>query len=568
MVAAEKAADALGVTYDQMMETAGHRVAKAVIKRYPIKGARVLVLVGPGNNGGDGLVAGRYLAEAGADVAFYLYRSRDQETDINYAKVQKMGLFVVETSLDQRYRVLRTRLNITDILIDALLGTGVTRSIGGKLADLMKQVKAGIDQKHLQANKEHPGPKLVSIAQIEDEEDIQRGQSYGDQLFSQGSPFVVAVDCPSGLNCDNGKLDPLAIPAQLTVTFAGPKRGHFRFPGAAACGELVVADIGISSNLPEVNSISLGLTTAGFARSLLPQRPVDGHKGTFGTALIAAGSSHYWGAPVLAAQAAYRAGAGLVTLAVPEKIRSTTAAQLPEATYPPVPDQETLGEASAKMLSQGVKAKAILIGPGLGRAKNFITQFLSPFSNQTDFIKDVVDKNRPKRHFPPLIIDADGLNLLAQFADWPALLPPRSILTPHPGEMARLMGIHLTELKDRDRVAIAQEQAAAWGQVILLKGAYTIIAEPSGSAYILPFANPALATAGSGDVLSGVIVGLLAQGLGTYEAAVLGGYLHAAAGKLASETIGESGLLAGEIANWIPVVRQKLLGWPSLGFDE
>jgi NAD(P)H-hydrate epimerase len=240
---------------------------------------------------------------------------------------------------------------------------------------------------------------------------------------------------------------------------------------------------------------------------------------------------------MLAGRAAYRVGAGLVALAVPQKIRATAAGNLPEATYPPVPDEETFSAASLLFLQETVAAKAMLVGPGLEDARQFMTALL-------------VAKN-----LPPLIIDADGLNLLAQLPDWAGQLPPRTILTPHPGEMARLMGISLAELKQRDRVAVAQEQAAKWGHVVLLKGAYTVVAEPNGRTHILPFANPALGAAGSGDVLSGVIVGLLAQGLEPYEAAVVGGYLHAAAAELYP---GSTGLLASELADFLPEVIQRL----------
>lgn len=541
MVSAEKAADASGVTYEQMMETAGRAVAEAIIARYPVSGANVLVLVGPGNNGGDGLVAGRYLAEAGADVAFYLYRPRDRDSDPNYARAQDMGLFLIDAAFDQRFRVLRTRLNITDILIDALLGTGVTRAIEGELATMMRQVKAGISAQ-ANAGRETRRPFLTQINHVGDDPGPASSQETASQPTKR--PAVVAVDCPSGLNCDTGALDRLAFPAHLTVTFAGPKRGHFRFPGAAACGDLVVADIGIEASLPEVAAVKVELATAQYARTLLPQRPADGHKGTFGTALIAAGSSHYWGAPVLAARAAYRAGAGLVALAVPEQIRGTMAAQLPEATYPPVTDRETLQGASALWLRQHVAAQAILVGPGMGDAAPFLKALLSPEGTSPP---------------PPLVVDADGLNSLAMMPGWPEILPAGTVLTPHPGEMARLMDVPLAELKQWDRVALAQKQATEWGHVVLLKGAYTIIAQPGGSAHILPFANPALGTAGSGDVLAGVIAGLLAQGMAAYESAVLGGYLHAAAGQLASASMGDAGLLAGEIADWLPIVRRRLL---------
>lgn len=534
MVAAEKAAHAGGLTYNQMMEMAGWRVAEAIMARYSVAGMNLLVLVGPGNNGGDGLVAGRYLAEAGANVAFYLYRPRDAATDTNYAKVQQMGLFILDADADQRYRALRTRLKVTDLLLDALLGTGVSRPITGEMAVLMKQVRAGLHER-VDSAMISTQPGLVDVTQIH------------ANSPSMQSPIVVAVDCPSGLNCDTGSLDELAIPADLTVTFAGPKRGHFRFPGAAACGSLIVADIGIEPDLPDVMAVAVNLMTAIAARHLLPERPLNGHKGSFGWALIVAGSAQYWGAPVLAARGAYRVGAGLVALAVPERIRATIAGQLPEATYPVLTDQSHLGVTSARTLLKMMGTyKSLLIGPGLGRV--------------AEFMEVVFKEGGQPPKLPPLVIDADGLNWLSGLSEWHKRLPPRTILTPHPGEMARLMGAELlTEMQELDRVALARHKAAEWGHVVVLKGAYTVVADPQGQAYIVPFANPILGAAGSGDVLAGIIVGLLAQGLAAFDAALLGTYLHGAAGQLASLEMGSRGLLASEIAERIPQVCYTLL---------
>ncbi|MCP4357039.1 MAG: NAD(P)H-hydrate dehydratase [Chloroflexi bacterium] len=522
MVAAEKAADAAGHSYAQMMEIAGRSVAEAIMARWPVAEARILVLVGPGNNGGDGLVAGRYLAQASADVAFYLYKPRDLQTDENFAQIQQMGLFIVEASFDQRYRVLRTRLNSSHILIDALLGTGVSRPIGGNLAQLMQQLRVGwqddkvtLPHYPITSLPHHPPP-------------------------SSPHPLItVAVDCPSGLNCDTGELDKLALPADLTVTFAGPKRGHFKFPGAAACGELVVADIGIAADLPAVQDVNVELMTAVKANHLLPPRPIDGHKGTFGKVLIAAGCDRYQGAPVLAARGAFRAGAGLVALAVPEVVRQSAVISLPEATYPEVADERVLSAKSAKMLLATIdQHDALLLGPGLGEAADFVTALLAAET------------------LPPLLVDADGLNILAQMENWPSLLPPRTVLTPHPAEMSRLMGISLKDMLAQDRLKAAQTQAQTWGHIVLLKGAYTIVAAPTGEATLIPFASPVLAVGGSGDVLGGVIATLLAQGLGGYDAAVLGSYLHGAVGSL---TKTQSGLLASEIADLLPEVAQHII---------
>ena len=257
--------------------------------------------------------------------------------------------------------------------------------------------------------------------------------------------------------------------------------------------------------------------------------------------MIAAGSTRYWGAAVLAGRAAYRSGAGLVGLAVPCAIRSSLATQLPEATYPLIKENEVLGVDSAKSLLDELDLyQALLVGPGLYKAAPFLNSLLS------------VDNVAA---LPPLVVDADGLNLLADLPDWPERLPENTVLTPHPGEMARLMGMSLSQVKERDRVELALDMASKWRCVLLLKGAYTVVAAPDGRAAILPFASPALATAGSGDVLSGIIVALLGQGMEPYEAAILGGYLHGAAGTLPGV---EAGILAGEIADWIPEVWETL----------
>lgn len=541
MIAAEKAADAAGVAYAQMMEHAGQAVAEAILARYPVAEARVLVLVGPGNNGGDGLVCGRYLAQAGADVAFYLSKPRDPAADTNYAQIQQMGLFAVEAGFDQRFRVLRTRLSVSDLVVDALLGTGVTRPIGGDLAKLMRQLQAGVAERRT-ALHEPSHPRLVSLTPPRPA--LSPASTPSPRAVPSAYPIIVTVDCPSGLNCDTGELDALAVPADLTVTFAGPKRGHFIFPGAAACGELVVADIGIPPDLPVVQAVNVEVVTAVHAHTLLPARPQDGHKGSFGKVLIAAGCDQYRGAPVLAARGAFRAGAGLVALATPDVVRQTAVVALPEATYPLITAEQVLSaQDAAQLLPTLPQYDALLVGPGLGgttvgqTAVEFLFALLAA------------------PYLPPMVLDADGLNGLAQLPDWPRLLPPDTILTPHPAEMARLMGIPLANLLARDRVEVAREQAQAWGQIVLLKGAYTVVAAADGRVTILPFANPVLAVGGSGDVLSGVIVALLGQGVRPYEAAILGGYLHGAAGALYP---GDTGLLASELADLLPRAIQLL----------
>ena len=537
MIAAERAADEAGSSYAQLMETAGKRTAEAIVERVSVEGKPILILVGPGNNGGDGLVAGRYLAEAGADVAFYLTKPRNNAQDPNYAKIQEMGLLTIKAAADPHFRVLQTRLTNSDILIDALLGTGSARPISGELAKMMQHVHSSFAARRNAASKTVP-PKLITLIK----NDKITPSPPHPLTSSPPHPLTVAIDCPSGLNCNTGALDPLTLPADLTVTYGAPKWGHFLFPGAGVCGELVVADIGIDPELPEMKNIRVELVTSEMAQGLLPKRPLDGHKGTFGKVAIVAGCDQYRGAPILAAKGAFRAGAGLVALHVPNGLRDIATGQLPEATFPPVSEADLLGQdAAMQLLKTASQYKAILIGPGLGDAKTFLIPFLEGMAT-------IENK-------PPLIIDADGLNILATHPDWPKMLPSKTILTPHPAEMARLMDISLTAMKTLNRIETALFSAQEWGHIVLLKGAYTVIAAPDGQVRVLPFAAPILAVGGSGDVLSGVICSLLGQGLGSFEATVLGGYLHGSVGQLAEQ---EVGLLASEIADTIAEAIDKL----------
>jgi hydroxyethylthiazole kinase-like uncharacterized protein yjeF len=360
----------------------------------------------------------------------------------------------------------------------------------------------------------------------------------------ENAPFVVAVDGPTGLDYDSGALDETAIPANFTVTFAYPKVGHFRFPGAGALGKLVVADIGTDPALAA--DVTLEVATPEMVRGWLPQRPPNAHKGTFGKALIVAGSVHYTGAAYMAGAAATRAGAGLVTLALPSAIHIAIAAHLAEATYLPLPHKQgfVAAEAAQIVAEKMASYDALLVGPGLGQERETPT-----------FIEALL---RARENLPPLTIDADGLNILAKTEDWPERLSPGSVLTPHPGEMARLMGCSIKEVQ-ADRVATAQTQAAAWNQVIVLKGAYTIVAGPDGRVAIEPFANPGLATAGTGDVLAGTIVALRAQGLGAFESAAAGAYLHGLAGELARREKSTAGMVAGDVLTHLPQAWRHII---------
>ena len=536
MVEAERRADAHGQRYARMMELAGAGVAHFVmeeIARAGLQSGRILVLVGPGNNGGDGLVAGRYLAQQGHAVRFYLFKPRDPERDVNMGLVQTMGLPVTYFEADAALDRLAKETVQADLIVDALLGTGVSRPISGGLAQILEKVHAALQMRAPAADRSERGfsPRFKQIESV----------AAHTQLGHPQRPKIVAVDCPSGLNCDSGAIDPLALSADLTVTFAGPKRGHFLFPGAAACGRLEVIDIGIAPQL--LADIPLTLVTATWVKNHLPQRPLDGHKGSFGRLLIAAGSERYQGAPLFTAKAAFRAGSGLVSLAVPHGVRAGAASALPEATFPRLPASSRFGHDDADRLFElmhEMKFQGLVIGPGLGEADRFVERLLTAAS---------LSGNRP---LPRMVIDADGLNLLARRSNWPHLLPADTVLTPHPGEMARLMGIDLPTLLEQNRMEVALAQARAWQAVVVYKGAYTVIGAPDGRGFLIPFANPLLGVGGSGDVLAGLIGSLVGQGMRSVEAAAAGAYLHGAAGEIATADFGQRGMLARELIDYIP----------------
>ena len=534
----EAASDDAGHSYEAMMEQAGRAVSEAIIQRRVVQGKPVLVLVGPGNNGGDGLVAARYLAEARAQVACYLLKPRDAAQDRNYHLVQERGLEIVladdEKTADEneRWTKLDHLTQEADVIVDGLLGTGARPPLRGRAVQMLNRVR-----QTLAARSQIARASLTPLVPTT------------RHFVTPEQPLVVAVDGPSGLDYDTGDLDGAALAADLTVTFAYPKVGHFCFPGAGALGELVVADIGTDPAL--AGDVQLEVVTAAMVREWLPPRRPDAHKGSFGKAMIVAGSANYTGAAYLAGAAATRSGAGLVTLALPATIHTAVAAQLAEATYVPLPCQENgvfaVG-ATQELSTQLAGYSALLVGPGLGQARQTAT-----------LVEALLKEIREGAGLSlPVVIDADGLNILAQAKGWPELLPANSILTPHPGEMARLMACSTAEVQ-ADRLAAARSQATAWGQVVALKGAHTVVAAPDGRTVFLPFANPGLATGGTGDVLAGIIVALRAQSAGAFEAAAAGAYVHGLAGELARLALGAVGMAAGDVLAHLPAAWQRIL---------
>jgi len=532
MQAMEAQAHAIGHTYARMMELAGQGVARAILERVNVRERGVLVLVGPGNNGGDGLVAARYLAQAGAKVTAYLSHPRDETEDPVYRRARESGVTMVIAEADAEKPELTRLIENSAVVIDALLGTGTRLPLRGAIAEILRGV-------HRALNAAGISP-LASLSSLRPPLSLR--------------PLVVAVDGPTGMDFDSGALDPLCLPAQLTVTFAAPKWGHLRFPAAAILGEVVVADLGIPGECwPRQGGVEV-LTTEQ-VRAWLPARPPDAHKGLFGSALLIAGSARYTGAALLAAQGALRSGVGLVTLALPASLHPAVIAAAPEATALPLPhtDGSLTAEGVPQVLEQAKTVQAMLIGPGLGQAPEteaFLRSLLGLKREKrgTGLLQPVETwVASEERTLPPLILDADGLNILSKISNWPKYLPPRTIITPHPGEMARLTGKSVAEIQSQ-RVEIAQEVARALNLIVVLKGAFTVVAAPEGAVALIPFANAGLAKGGTGDVLAGLITGLRAQRLGAFEAAAAGAYLHALAGELVRQNRGQTGMTAGEVA--------------------
>ena len=504
----EERSEEAGVSTDALMENAGLEFASRVrdsMKR--VSGAGAVVLVGPGNNGGDGLVAARHLHAWGAKVTVYLCGDRPQG-DANLAAVGKLGLPVIKVANDAGYSRLRESLDAAEVAVDAILGTGRSRPIEGTV----KEVLAALAD----ARARRPGLHLV------------------------------ALDLPTGLNADTGETDPACVGADLTVTLGYPKRGLFAFPGAGMTGRVETVDIGVPPGLD--GDVGLELMTAGWAADTLPDRPLAAHKGTFGRTLIVAGSKSYIGAATLAATAAGRVGAGLVTVAIPQSLQAAVAAAAPEPTYVPLPESsygEPAAEAADLVLDALPAYSSLLVGCGIG---------------QSDAVNHLLERllysGAP---LPPTVVDADGLNFLAssQGPGWWERMPAPAIVTPHPGEMARLSGDPVVEIQ-QDRVENAIEAAGRWEKTVVLKGAHTVVATPNGKAILSPFANPGLASAGTGDVLAGAIAGLLAQGLGPGTAAALGVYLHGAAGEMVTEELGDAGLIASDLLPALPRAIKRI----------
>jgi NAD(P)H-hydrate epimerase len=491
--------ETLGVPGELLMESAGRAVAEAALALREA-GAPVAVLCGAGNNGGDGLVAARHLHLLGVPVRAALLVEGSKlrgDAAANWRRAREAGV-AFETG--------RWRAPSAGVVVDAVFGTGLARDVEGPAADAIRKLNAA---------------RAARVGELR----------------------VLAVDVPSGLDADTGQERGVCVQADVTVTLGLPKLGLALEPGRSRAGRIQVARIGIADEAPGVTHDAWLWTRAG-AAARLPARPAAGHKGTFGHALIVAGSEGKTGAAVLAALGAARIGAGLVTVGCAAGLNDILEIKLTEAMTAPLPD--TPGRALAAgaepaILALAAGRDAVGLGPGIGRDPETLG----------------LVRALAKRIEQPLALDADAI---VAFAGEPGLLKGRrapTVLTPHPGEAAALLGCTAAEI-NADRPAAARRLAAETGAVTLLKGAATVAATPDGHLVVNPTGGPALATGGTGDVLLGMLTGLLAQGVRAADAAALAAWLHGAAADAWTRRHGSAGLLAGELAEALPEVLAAL----------
>jgi len=500
-----RAIDEVGIPSIVLMENAGRQVVAALetlVDDLPLR--TVAVLCGTGNNGGDGFVVARALQQRGLDPAVFLIgTTADVRGDarINLDILGQLGTPVVEVADASAWELHGSEATGADLIVDAIVGTGLNRALTGLHETIVADVNAS-------------------------------------------GTTVVAVDLPSGLSADSA--DPLgpSIHAAVTVTLAAPKVPLVLPPAEHTAGDVVIAEIGIPSFvLDEVEGPRLYLLTRDYVRSLVPPRSPDAHKGDFGRVVVVAGSLGMTGAAALSARAALRTGAGLVTVATPATVQPVVAGLGSEFMTVPLPDADGRVTAEAVDRVLDLAADVVAVGPGLGSGPGVVA-----------FVRALLERCES-----PLILDADALNACA--GD-PAVLVGREerpvVITPHPGEMARLLGC-ATEDVQANRVGLATEFAARHGVTVVLKGYRTIIATPEGQVFVNPTGSPGMATAGSGDVLTGMLAAALAQLLDPPTACQLAAYLHGAAGELADADEGEMSMVAGDIVSHIGDAVQELV---------
>ena len=519
----EEEANLSGYPYAEMMEDAGTGIARFIHSLFAdIKpDLSAIGVVGSGNNGGDTLIALEHLQKQGWTCLAYLVRSRPAGDPL-LLRAREAGCQAASLEKDVDFKQLNAWMEHADVLLDGILGTGAQLPLRKDIAAVLKDI----------ANQ----PSM---------------------------PFVAAVDCPSGVNCDTGDAAAETLQADLTLCMGAVKQGMLKLPAFQYVNDINLIPLKFDGKSTCWEGIQTIVVDEGILEEAFPTRPLDAHKGTFGTLMVAAGSVNYTGAALLAGKAAYRSGVGLVQMAVPSSLHSALAGVFPEATWLMLPhEMGVISSSAAEVIWENLdRATALAVGPGLGTepaTRDFLKNLLSGEKGGVEkgaigFLGQKEKHNLAgKSKLPPVVIDADGLRLLSQLPDWPGLLPAESVLTPHPGEMAALSGLTVEDIQ-KERIEITRRFARKWNCVVVLKGAFSVVGEPGGQCAVIPFATPALARAGTGDVLTGIIASLLAQGKHPYLAARAGAYLHALAGLSAAEKLGTPvSVMAGDLLEEIP----------------
>ena len=485
-----------------LMENAGSAIVSAVLSTYHDLDARILVLAGNGNNGGDGFVAARKLCDHGYNVELCLLPKEETlkgDALTHFLVYKNRGLpYLTMATMDKDK--LQSKINCATIIIDAMIGSGMQ----GIIKDPFRSVI---------------------------------------EMVNESTAYVLAVDIPSGLEADTGLVTEMAIKADRTITFVMPKKGFFLQDGPMYIGEWEIADISVPYQLAEKSTQSLPrLITNGDVYAQLPKRPSNSHKGTFGHGIVIGGSSSYVGAPIYSAKAAFHSGIGLVTLAVPEENYTISASQLPEALYIKLSNKEDhISPASLSDISFSTY-KAIAIGPGLSRFKHGGKILEILFS---------------KCHDQPIIIDADGLFYLKDYLHLVKEYKGPVIITPHPGEMAALLECSVEEIES-NRLEVAKQFAKEHGVYVLLKGHRSIVEVPDGNTWVNPHGHDALARGGSGDVLTGLILSFICQHASPEQALVCATFLHARAAEVKAEKLSHYSVTPNAIIEGIPEILNDM----------
>ncbi len=499
--------DEFGIPGRVLMENAGRGATRFLLQQFPdVQDKKVGVIAGRGNNGGDGFVIARYLKQRNIFVGVYLLGNADTvrgDARANLKLLKPLGVPVIEIPDEKAFRQCMSEMDNFELWVDAILGTGLKSEVKAFYRTIINYIN-----------------------------DRQKS--------------VFAVDLPSGINADTGQICGVCIRADATATFAYPKIGHMVYPGAACCGSLETIDIGVPPHIAAAVAPQQFLITAEGIQRILPPRPPETHKGTTGHLLVVAGSTGKTGAAAMTCTSALRTGVGLVTLGVAESLNSVLEGQLLEAMTAPLPEfaAGVLGDSALDPIHNELLPgkRCLAIGPGLGQA-----------AKTRELVRGIIRKCQI-----PVVVDADGLNHLAGDLDGLEDAAAPIILTPHPGEMARLMKVSVKTVQ-QDRITCARKFAVRHNVYLVLKGARTVCADPDGRVYLNPTGNVGMASGGMGDVLTGMIAGLIAQGLAPARACQAGVYLHGAAADSLAESRGPYGYLAGDVMNSIPGEIKKIV---------